>query len=72
MDGVDWASAGVNVSLRSGDNLRVVEDVTWSPVTGASFSHVVIYGEYRVRDWRWLWLRRKTVVRYLGSEGFCL
>lgn len=73
MGNIDWGTDKISVSLhdlppvKNGESITLAPDITWAPVTGAKFEHVVVYGDERVRDWRWLWLRRKTVTRLLGS-----
>jgi hypothetical protein len=39
-------------------------DMTWSGVN-ATLHATVLYADVRVRDWRWLWLRHKTVTRLM-------
>lgn len=40
---------------------------TWAGMSGEKMQMLVLYAERRVRDWRWLWLRRKTVHEIVGS-----
>jgi hypothetical protein len=41
-------------------------DQTWTAVNAAALSHEVVYYEHRIRDWRWLWLRRSTVTEIVS------
>jgi hypothetical protein len=73
MSNIDWSANMTTVKLHTSlvsyaDSLHSVDDYTWPAAGGATLKHVVYYGDRRVRDWRWLWLRHKTVTRLLGSE----
>jgi hypothetical protein len=41
-------------------------DATWT-AAGSSWEVAVVYGEVEKRDWRWLWLRKRTEMIYLGQ-----
>jgi hypothetical protein len=47
---------------KRGDNITVTDDMTWDVDQDMVIKALVVYGEVRVRDWRWLWLRRKSVM----------
>lgn len=47
------------------------DDVTWSVASPEKWTHLVIYRERRKRDWRWLWLRKKTVTNIYTREWNC-
>ena len=52
-----------NVSI---DGLKLdASDAKWPAIEMTTISRRVYYQEIRVRDWRWLWLRRKTVTKLL-------
>jgi hypothetical protein len=42
-------------------------DQTWTLTAPVKLEHVVVYGERRVRDWRWLWLRRRSDYKIVGA-----
>jgi hypothetical protein len=46
---------------RRGDKVAVTDPVTWKIDQPMTIKHVVYGGTVRIRDWRWLWLRRKTI-----------
>jgi hypothetical protein len=35
-------------------------DATWT-TTNMTITHAVTYADRQVRDWRWLWLRKRTI-----------
>ena len=41
------------------EGFYVADATTWR--------HVVVYVEYKIRDWRWLWLRKRTVTEIAGA-----
>ena len=67
MKEIDPEQSKIRVSLttekakRRGGKLIVTEPVTWEIDQPMTIKHVVYGGTVRIRDWRWLWLRRKTV-----------
>lgn len=44
-------------------------DQTWSSVYVAAISHEVVYHERHGRDWRWLWLRHRTVTEVVSIRN---
>lgn len=43
-------------------------ELTWEPVGDIRWSILCWYTEREERDWRWLWLRKRTVTRLVGWE----
>jgi hypothetical protein len=41
-------------------------DQIWRPAKADRLKLVVVYGDVQVRDWRWLWLRKRTRTEILA------
>lgn len=45
-------------------------DVTWKVAGTQTWKFGALYRERMVRDWKWLWLRKKFVTEYMGHIEF--
>ena len=44
-------------------------DLVWQPVSGTNWHTIVVYKERAVRDWRWLWLRKRIKAEIVSAES---
>lgn len=68
MSDIDLSTASIKVALRNIETGEVVDPDVKFTLAGPTWRWLVAYEDRVVRDWRWLWLRKRVVSDLVMSQ----